>query len=549
MTGPTTSEGRAVLRPEIAQSWHRAQLSGVDAESAGRLTVVEVDRVSRLAVAAAPVLQDLAELTGDQSLCLLLADRDCRIIFQGGDRRLRSVLESGGVGVGTGMGEDAAGTNALGTALELGRSVWINGAEHYLHALKSFSCFGRPVRHPLTRRVEGVLDITATGTSGNPLFAALIARAARDIEARLLDGAREVDRRLFRAFHQATRQRSAPIAVLGGDTVLTNQSCLERLGSADPSVLNALASEVRRGAGVAGELDLGPAGIIATRAELIDGTPDGVLLQLGPLRPPSGSRARRITATSPTEHDVLVSGEPGTGRSTEARRIAGTASTAHLDAAEALRSSERAWAGTLFEVAHGGAAAVVIDDVDLLPATLCSIVGRVMSAAGAPRFVLTSTPADELAPHVGRLVARCSRHVELSPLRERPHDMHLLVAELVRRAGAAHDLVLTPAALQALGAHPWPGNLVELANVVQDLTGLPSVSRIDVGDLPERYRPTARVPGHGGRERAERVAILHALGASGGNKLRAAEELGISRTTLYRRMRALAVPADGAVHA
>lgn len=540
------SEGQDVLRPVIAQSWRRAQLSGVGAES-GRVTVVEVDRSSRLAVAAAPVVEDLAERLGDQALCVMLADRDCRIIFQSGDRRLRSVLESGGVTVGSGLGEDAAGTNGLGTAYELGRGVWINGTEHYLHALKSFSCFGQPVRHPLTRRLEGVLDITSGSSTANPLFGALITRAVQDIEARLVEGAREAEHRLFQAFQHATRLRSSPIAVLGGDTVLTNRSCLERLGSADPSVLNRLADAVRHGGSVTSELDLGPVGTLTARAERIDGTPDGVLLHLGPRRPPSTSRPRQPTPAVPTDRSVLVAGEPGTGRSTEAVRMAGTGSTARLDAAEALSGSERAWAAALLELADGGTEVVIIDDVDLLPATLCTVVGRAMGTVGAPRFILTSGPTGELAPHVGRLVARCPRQVELSPLRDRRHELHSLVEELARRAGTGRDLVLTPGAWQALGAAPWPGNLVELANVVRELADLPSIRRIDVGDLPERYRSAARAPGRGGRERAERVAILHALGASGGNKLRAAEELGISRTTLYRRMRALAVPDAVAV--
>ncbi|MET0189108.1 MAG: hypothetical protein ABW212_08935, partial [Pseudonocardia sediminis] len=355
------------LRPEIASSWRRSQMSGMGPESGGRFTVVDVDRASRLAVAAAPVLDGLAGQLDEQSLCLMLADRDCRIVFQtSGDRRLRSALESGGVMVGSGVGEDSAGTNGLGTAYELGRGVWINGDEHYLDALKSFSCFGHPIRHPLTRRIEGVLDITATGGTANPLFGALIVRAAQDIEARLLDGAREVERRLFLAFQHATRQRSSPIAVLGGDTVLTNRSCLERLGTAGPSVLNGLASQVLRAGTAAGDLDLGALGIVPARAERIEGTPDGVLLHLGPRRPPTP--ARTATAWVPTDRNVLVAGEPGTGRSTEAVRLAGEGPVVHLDAADALTGSDRAWSASLLDLTRSGTEVVVVDDVDLLDA-------------------------------------------------------------------------------------------------------------------------------------------------------------------------------------
>ncbi|TCK27571.1 sigma-54-dependent Fis family transcriptional regulator [Pseudonocardia endophytica] len=543
MARSAASAGRAPVRPEIAMSWHRARLSGVGPESGARVTVVDVDRSSRLAIAAAPVLDDLVARLDDQSLCLMLADRDCRVIFQSGDRRLRAVLESGGVVVGSGLGEDAVGTNALGTAYELGHGVSINGAEHYLHAFKSFSCYGCPVRHPLTRRVEGILDITSTSRTANPLFGPLVVRAAQDIELRLLDGAREVERRLFLAFQHATRQRSSPIAVLGEDTVLTNRSCLERLGSADPSVLNSLALEARSLGDLTSEVDLGAMGTVAARAERIDGTSDGVLVHLGPRRPSVASTAPAATPALPTGRDLLVAGEPGTGRSTEAARLAGGGSTAHLDAAEALSGSNRAWAATLLGITRGDTDTVIVDDVDVLDAALCTVLGRAMGTAEGPRFVLTSGPTSELPSHIGRLVARCSDRVELSPLRDRRHDLNALFKEMARRAGNGRELILTPGALQALGAQPWPGNLVELANLVRELAELPT-RRIEVGDLPERYRSTARRSGRGARERAERVAILHALKAHGGNKLRAARELGISRTTLYRRMKALDVPDD-----
>ncbi|WFR73862.1 helix-turn-helix domain-containing protein [Prescottella defluvii] len=60
-----------------------------------------------------------------------------------------------------------------------------------------------------------------------------------------------------------------------------------------------------------------------------------------------------------------------------------------------------------------------------------------------------------------------------------------------------------------------------------------------VEDLPEDYRAPGRVARLGGRERAERDAIIEALQESHGNKVHAAARLGISRTTLYSRIRAL----------
>lgn len=74
----------------------------------------------------------------------------------------------------------------------------------------------------------------------------------------------------------------------------------------------------------------------------------------------------------------------------------------------------------------------------------------------------------------------------------------------------------------------------------------PSARVVDVADLPAPYRTSSRAAHLSGREQAERGAIIDALDAAGGNKVHAARELGISRTTLYARMRALGIGAHTA---
>lgn len=105
--------------------------------------------------------------------------------------------------------------------------------------------------------------------------------------------------------------------------------------------------------------------------------------------------------------------------------------------------------------------------------------------------------------------------------------------------GAA-TLRFSPTALQGLLAWHWPGNVTELRQV---LAGIPDAARrglIQVWDLPEVLRQ-AGGPGLSRYEQSEREAILSALREAGWNKSRAAEILGIGRTTLYRKVRSLKI--------
>lgn len=528
---------RPALRDEVARSWERVRLTGLRPEASSPVTTTPVDPDGRLVRAARPVLADLIERLDGTDFSLCLGDRAGRLLFA--DIRtpqLQPALDAAGIGLGTAVTEDRFGNNAIATPLVTGREAWIHGGEHYLDGFKRFSSYGLPIRHPVTRRTEGVVGIGSADVRADPLLGPLLARAVQDVEARLLDGARATDRRLFAAFQRATRRRSVPVAVMDAEVVLANRACLDLLGSLDPSALRVLVPDLSTQ--VVRILDLGPQGRIQVRAERIDGTVDGVLFQLGSPLPPRFAAAVPEGARG-AGRAVHIGGEPGTGRTTAARAAAAGEPILVMEAADAVAGSERGWAARLTARAARHDGVIVVEDVHVLPESLCLVLRRAMATA---RFVFTSCPVGELPPHVARLTGRCARRVELAPLRERVAELPALIAAMGAAVRPDRDWTITARALDALAAQPWPGNLLELADLVDELAARPAAGRLDLGDLPERYRDGGRVARLGGRERAERAAIILALRGAGGNKVRAAERLGISRTTLYRRMQALEVP-------
>ncbi|BBG02639.1 MULTISPECIES: sigma-54-dependent Fis family transcriptional regulator [Pseudonocardia] len=529
-------------RDDIAASWHRARIAGVDPAVVDVRPTVGVDRSSRLQAAAEPVLRALIADLADEPFSVQLADENCHIVqIWSGNRLLDTRFEEFGLVVGARLDEQTAGTNGIGTAFEVGHGFAIHGEEHYLAGLKDLSCYGHPIRHPLRSRTVGVLDITIADRRAHPLFAPLLSRAARDIEERIVEAAREPDRRLFLAFQEATRRRTSPIAVLGTDVVLTNRSAMTVLGDGGMELLTALRAEVVERGSLSRVLEVPHGGGIRVQAETVADTSDGVLFHLAPVSAAADHPGRGRAPATPFR-SALIAGEPGSGRSTAAARLLGAGSEpVVVRATDAITGPSRHWAARLAALVEDGVPAVVVDDVHVLPEDMCTVLHRLLDDAGSTRIVLTSCPVDELPVPIGRTVARCTRRVELAPLRERRHEIADLVREMALDTGAGRELILTRAVVEALSAQAWPGNLNELAALVEHLVTLPGTRRIDVADLPERYRVGRRTTRLRERERSERVAIQHCLISTGGNKLEAARILGISRTTLYRRMQALDV--------
>ena len=139
--------------------------------------------------------------------------------------------------------------------------------------------------------------------------------------------------------------------------------------------------------------------------------------------------------------------------------------------------------------------------------------------------------------------------VQVPPLRERPEDI-LPLARHYLQVFARHFGVavedLAPEAEQALLAWSWPGNVRELVNRIERAVALAAGPRLTVADLfPEQTEaaagaataPCAPLPLSRVREEAERHHIARALAHTGGRIAEAARLLGISRTTLWEKMR------------
>jgi two-component system response regulator PilR (NtrC family) len=146
--------------------------------------------------------------------------------------------------------------------------------------------------------------------------------------------------------------------------------------------------------------------------------------------------------------------------------------------------------------------------------------------------------------------------IALPPLRDRREDVLPLASRFVRHLNERYDRHVrgfAPDAARALQAYDFPGNVRELEHLLERAYALGLRDEVTLGDLPSsllRASPPSPAeagpsgPVLGPLEQAEREAIVRALAQNGNDKSRAAETLGISRRTLYRRLKELHLGAE-----
>ncbi len=287
---------------------------------------------------------------------------------------------------------------------------------------------------------------------------------------------------------------------------------------------------------------------------------------------------RLIDKVAPTDAGVLICGESGTGKEMVARAIHrhGARRDGPMEAVNcaalppALLESELfghvrgAFTGAVadrpgrFELADGGT--LFLDEVAELPLECQTKLLRVLEEGNIRRVgdtrdrevdvrLIAATNRDPArAVREGRLredlFFRLDRlRLVVPPLRERGADIELLAEFFLRSASQAVKRPVdgfAPEAAEVFARYEWPGNVRELKNVVERMTILGEGPLLGLELIPEDIRSAARTPQ--GRveplSEAVRRHVLAALEAAGGNKTRAAEMLGIDRSTLYARLKA-----------
>jgi transcriptional regulator of acetoin/glycerol metabolism len=543
------------LPSRIASSWRRAMLHGVVPNTnLSDLSVNSVDLESRLALAAAPVLDQVNQQLEGTTFSLVLADRSGVVIDRRwGEARIAHVLDEVGIVEGRRFAEETSGPNGIGTVLELRQGISVVGEEHYVDALKRFACYGHPIFNPVTRALEGVLDISCPSEHATPLLRPFVMSTVRGIEQRLAERACSSDMLVVESYRAAARRRRrAPVMVLHEGAVVANPSAVEMLEAADQALFRDLAENATHLAPQVHHLMLASGIEVKVRVQGIPGT-TGALFEIDKVSTRPGTGHPRA-ATRPhglpgelldnraTRTPVLVSGEPGSGRSTMARNLAGDVAVQTLDGALLSEFGAEAWLARLTELAaHPGL--LLIEDVHLLPDEAIRRVSALLQR-GDVWVALTCAPIRSAAGELAGLIARCVCRTETVPLRRRRNEFALVLRSMLARLGADASVRFTPETIEVLAAHDWPGNLGELECVLKEVLTHRSCGDILPADLPVAYRRGARTKRLNRVQQLEHDAIVTALRANRGNKVAAAHELGMSRSTFYRRIRTLRVPDD-----
>ncbi|WP_432570532.1 AAA-type ATPase lid domain-containing protein [Kineococcus sp. SYSU DK005] len=457
----------------VQASWRRCERYGVSEQEVEPVFTGALDTGSLFYACGQEVLRSLHQTLSGEPVSLMITDSEGLVLLRlHPDDGMRRSLDAVHLAPGFSYAEQHAGTNGLGLALADRRPALVRGREHWCEALKRYTCAAAPVLDPLTGALAGSINLTTWSQASSGLLLALAQSSASNTSA------------LMRA-----RAGGAPVRTAPRGHVFHVQ--VEHGGDGHEEVCSSPAWT---------------AAVAAAGEEVARG---------------------RVLA--------LV-GEPGSGRATLAALAHRRGGRRHRVLRARVPGVDDVPAWVRLWTPHLGAdgTTVVVSGAEDLPAWAVDELATAL--AGARRTDGHPQPFALVADDLGRLPAALAglvdAVVEAPPLRARPEDVPALAAAFARRGGH-RSVTCTPAAVRALRAHAWPGNVRRLREVVEAAAARTDV--VDVQHLPaEVFTRGTRVLGR--LEALERDEIVRALTEPGTSVARAAERLGVSRATVYRKV-------------
>jgi transcriptional regulator with PAS, ATPase and Fis domain len=298
---------------------------------------------------------------------------------------------------------------------------------------------------------------------------------------------------------------------------------------------------------------------------------------------------RMVSRLKDNRTPVLIQGESGTGKELVARAIHFRGSLAPMPfiavdcgtlvptlmESELFGHEKGAFTGALksktglFQTANGGT--IFLDEIGELPLEMQAKLLRVLQE----REIRPVGSNQKVAIDV-RIIAATNRDLEaayraatfrkdlyfrlnvvsvhIPSLRERKSDIPQLIHCFLDRYALGENIQVTPAAMKSFLQYEWPGNVRELENCIARAIALGDHRTIDLGDLPPAVRGTHDADiARGDTDLSttaladlERMTILRVFEQAGGDKALAGRMLGISRATLYRKLKRYQIPLRNA---
>ena len=464
------------LPARVMASWQRSEGYGVPLETVEPAFTGTLDEESLFFQCGNEILADLQRTLAAEPISLMLTDADGLVLNRlSGDHSLLRALDAVHLAPGFAYSERETGTNGLGLALADRTPTLVRAEEHYSLSLCSYTCAAAPVLDPVTGRLEGSVNLTTWARSSSDLLLALAQSAASNTAS------------LMMARAQGRRPRPSPrgkVFRVEAPRLEPGLGSLADLGAAWQEVVGRAAGAVAAGSAVAAVGEPGSGRTTALAQALRRTWP----------------RDRILVASTPAPRDV------------------------------------QAWLALWSPELGKPHTAVVVRDADGLPLwvaeRLRDLVLAVRAAGGPGATVPLSLTAERFDDVPAPLAALVDTVVTAPPLRERPADVVPLARQGARRA-RGREVALTPAAERALAGFTWPGNVTQLLRVVRE-----AALRTDVVDVRHLPADVLSVPGHrlSRIETFERDEIVRVLSRPGTNMRAAAEELGVSRATIYRKV-------------
>jgi transcriptional regulator of acetoin/glycerol metabolism len=563
------------VRDTILASWWRSRRWNVAADHIDLTYTRDPDLDTPLSRSALPILRHLREHLDGQPISIILTDPDGVVLNRmTADRDLDAHLDSVQLAPGFSYAEEFVGTNGIGTALEGGRPMHVFGHEHYAENLEDLACAGVPIHHPISGKTVGAVDLTCWRKDAGPLLLTLAKTTADQIQQALLtdSGVRELE--LLQEYLRTCRRTTGIVFALNNDVVMMNDYARQVLDPSEQAVLLGQAAETLAGwhptAAVLVELPSGLKARLYCRPVRGEGRPAGGVVHVKLIE--AGSRQRAEAATPPqmflpglvgsgalwlrgchqveTAYDsgewLAVEGDSGVGKLAVVRAVHQRRHPAsHFYVLDAADATGQTWLADVRRELLEGEGVLVVRHVDRLSAGRLHALSAVLRAArGADHWVAVTLSQRRDSGDLAELLRCFPSTVELPPLRHHIEDVHDLVPFFLAKLVPDGRLVCSPEAMQLLVRSSWPGNTEQLWQVLRRVVQHRRSGTIRPNDLPPECRTVSRrvlSP----LESMERDAIVRSLLDSDGNKVKAAESLGMSRATIYRKIHEYGIVAPG----